>query len=884
MVSIPPHFQIETDPIAHPDAVIISGNARFTVLTQRLIRIEYSPTAEFEDRPSQAFWYRNQPVPPFQSNETDGVLTIETGYLILRYDTRAPGFTPASLQIELKQLGITWVYGMANLHNLKGTARTLDNIDGAVALEDGLISRAGWAIVDDSRALVFNENSWLEPRSAPVGTLDLYFFGYGLAYQDALNDYMKIAGSVPLIPRYALGNWWSRYWEYSQAELTNLMMEFKQNEIPLSVCIVDMDWHITDTGNESSGWTGYTWNPELFPNPEAFVEDLHRLGLRTAMNLHPADGIWPHEEQYPRIAERMGIDPASDQPVEFDITSPDFMNAYFEELHHTHEAKGIDFWWMDWQQGTRSRFEGLDPLWFLNHLHFLDLGRTPEKRPFIFSRWGGYGNHRYPIGFSGDSWVTWDTLAFQPYFTSTATNVGFGWWSHDIGGHGAGVETPELYARWVQFGVFSPILRIHSTKNPFHDRRPWKLDNPEAASTIKDAMQLRHRLIPYLYTLAWIASTENVMPIRPMYYEYAERDEAYQCPQQYMCGPDIIAAPFTEPMDATTGLSRQVVWLPSGDWYNAFDGAFYQGDNWYAIYGGLEDIPVFVRAGALVPVGKRVGWGGIENPDALDVLVFAGASNSFTLYEDDGISRAYQEGRYATTQFSQEYSDDVMTVTIHAAEGDRAVIPAARSYRLLVRGVSENVLIDLPHPHAARYDTNTETLTITLDRIATDQTVTLTIRSSNGDSLLSRRDRTIETYLDMVRSFKMDTIAKTWLATNAEDMIRDGQRIADFAFYMSPEQVRALLEITQRAGVHHIKDRFSTRIVMWNTNITQGITYRVNRTHKHRWDIKRRFEVESGITPHYKAFTFYAQNAFDEDWRVTVDYFDVYMFTAEQKE
>ncbi len=882
MLHIPAHYTINAHPIANPDAILTIGKARFTVLTPRLIRIEYSPIATFEDRPSQAIWYREQDVPSFTADMTDGTLTLDTGSLLLRYDSTVGQFAHDSLTIYVKSTDTLWHFGDPNPLNLKGTARTLDNADGAVALEEGLMSRAGWAVLDDSRALVFNPQSWLEPRNAPQGTLDLYFFGHGRAYQEALNDYMKIAGPVPMIPRYILGNWWSRYWEYSQAELTNLMLEFKQHEIPLSVCIVDMDWHITKTGNQSSGWTGYTWNRDLFPDPRGFINTLHNLGLKTALNLHPADGVWPHEEQYARMAKRLGIDPQTEQPIAFDITSPEFMVAYFEELHHPHERDGVDFWWIDWQQGTTSRLEGLDPLWFLNHLHFLDLGRDGTKRPFIFSRWGGYGNHRYPIGFSGDSWVTWDSLAFQPYFTATASNVGFGWWSHDIGGHGAGQEEPELYARWVQYGVFSPILRIHASKNPFHDRRPWQHPN-EIYTIIKDAMQLRHRLIPYLYTLAWQATTKNVLPIRPMYYDYPEHDQAYHCPQQYMCGPDVIAAPYTEPLSIDTGMSRQVVWLPEGDWYNAFDGTYYRGGGWYAVYGRLEDIPVFARAGAIVPLGARNGWGGIDNPQALDVLVFCGAEGQFTLYEDDGLSQDYLKGKFCTTSFSQNYDGQSIRITIDAAQGETSLIPQTRIYRLLVRGVREEVRVECIHPHTVRYDSCSETLTITLEKLLVTQALTVTITSADGESVLSRRDRTTETFLDMVRSFKMDTPLKTYLAGIADELVADGHRIADYAFYLKPDQVRALLEITQQVGAHRVKDRFGTQIVLWNNRLNSGITYRVNLTHRHEWIAQKRFPVQSGVVPQYAAFDFKIENADNEDWRVTVDYFGAYTFCEEQR-
>jgi alpha-glucosidase (family GH31 glycosyl hydrolase) len=151
-------------------------------------------------------------------------------------------------------------------------------------------------------------------------------------------------------------------------------------------------------------------------------------------------------------------------------------------------------------------------------LHFYDLARQNDKRKFIFSRWGGLGSHHYSIGFSGDTVVSWDSLKFQPYFTSTASNVLYGWWSHDIGGHCMGTEDRELYTRWLQFGVFSPIMRLHSTKDPYLDRRPWG-HGAEVFEIAKRYMQLRHQLISYFYTHSYQATKTALSLIRPMYYQ-----------------------------------------------------------------------------------------------------------------------------------------------------------------------------------------------------------------------------------------------------------------------------------------------------------------------------------------------------------------------------
>jgi len=702
-------------PLADPRAVIVAKNVRFTVLTDRVIRLEFSRSGQFEDRPSQVFWFREQPVPVFSQTVDPKQVEIETEALRLRYRPSFFGFTRSNLSITLKQTGVTWRCGdtPGQAGNLKGTARTLDGISAATRLEPGLLSKAGWAVVDDSNTLVFNQAGWLEPRRNRQK--DLYFFGYGQDVAGCLRDYTRLAGPVPLVPRFILGNWWSRYWAYTQAELQGLMEEFRQHEIPLSVCIVDMDWHITASKIPFGGWTGYTWNRELFPDPPAFVSWLHSQGLRTALNLHPSFGVRAYEEAYPQMARWMGLDPARRKRVRFDMTNPRFAEGYFSILHHPQEEMGVDFWWMDWQQGRRSRLPGLDPLWWLNHLHYHDLGRDGHKRPFVFSRWGGLGNHRYPIGFSGDTVIGWDALAYQPYFTATAANVAYGWWSHDIGGHMGKDVSPELYLRWIQFGVFSPIFRIHSTKKAELERRPWT--KPERiALAARDVMQLRYALIPYIYSMAWRAHTTGVALVTPMYYAAMDQPAAYQASDQYFFGSQLVVAPFITPPDPQSGLTSRKVWLPDGAWFCFFNGAAMAcGSTAYS--GTLEDIPVFAKAGAIVPLAPKPVWGDTSNPTALDVIIFPGAGNHFELYEDDGETTAYLSGDYAITLLSLAQDEKALTFTIHPVEGDASLVPPARAWRIHLRGVDSGVSSSLP----GRYDPTTRTLSLEPVNLTADQ-------------------------------------------------------------------------------------------------------------------------------------------------------------------
>jgi hypothetical protein len=790
---IPEHFQIPFQPIANPTAIVQAPCVRFSVLTSRLIRIESSPTDRFEDRPSQVFWQRDQPVPSFEVQRTPDRLIITTEQLRLTYHLTARGPTPDTLAIEVFATQTIWKYGdRGERQNLRGTARTLDGVNGALWLERGLLSRDGWAVVDDSDSLVFNDQGWLEPRNASENH-DLYFFGYGHAYAQAVQDFCRVSGQVPLIPRYILGNWWSRYWAYTQQELIDLMRDFQAHEIPLAVCIVDMDWHITATGNASSGWTGYTWNRELFPDPAIFLDWLHQHGLRTALNLHPADGVYPHEAQYADMARALQIDPATQPPIEFDIADPEFMRAYFEILHHPYEAAGVDFWWIDWQQGTRSKLSGFDPLMGLNHLHFYDLGRDGSRRPFIFSRWFGLGNQRYPIGFSGDTVVSWESLAFQPCFTATAANVAYGWWSHDIGGHMQGVEDGELYARWVQFGVFSPILRLHSTNNPYQDRRPW-LQAAPYDSIIRDALQLRHQLIPYIYTMAWRNHVEGLPLITPMYYDCPAEEAAYRCPQQYRFGSELIAAPFTSPLDPDTRLSRQQVWLPAGDWFNFFTGDHYSGDRWITLYGTLDDIPVFAPAGAIVPLAPRVGWGGVENPAVLDLHIFPQRPGRFVLYEDDGATTAYQQGHHCLTAFEM-HAD---SFSIELGQGDVSCVPSSRIYRLIFRGITapeeiQLAINGLAHDVQMPYDDGTQDVMIELAGIAPTDRVELTLRPIKPALVDRRAGRS----RDMLRAFRMESDSKREIDQALAEIFEDVERLREFGAAVKDSHIAALRSVIE---------------------------------------------------------------------------------------
>ena len=678
-------YRIKTEGHAEDAAIIQGEKYRFTVLTEEMIRLEYCEDGKFEDRATQCVIDRKFKVPEYQVIENEESLEIITDKIHLVYNKQK--FTDYGLSVQVRgNINVyhsIWHFG-EEATDLRGTARTLDEADGAIELEHGIISRFGYGILDDSRSLVITEDGWVEPRKEDC--IDIYFLGYGHEYEHCLKDYYHLTGKTPLLPRYALGNWWSRFYRYNDQEYKALMTRFEKEEIPFSVSVIDMDWHLVDIDPKyGSGWTGYTWNKELFPDPKEFMTWLHDHGLKVTLNVHPAGGVQAHEEKYKEMAEAMGRDWEKEEPVNFDVTDQKFLKAYFEYLHHPNEEEGVDFWWLDWQQGGLSKIPGLDPLWMLNHYHYLDSGRRGKRR-LTFSRYAGMGSHRYPVGFSGDTIISWESLAFQPYFTANASNVGYGWWSHDIGGHMKGYRDEELSTRWIQFGVFSPIMRLHSSNSAFTGKEPWNY-NAVSENIMKRYLKLRHEMIPYLYTMNYHASHDGQPLIRPMYYLEPEQPEAYEVPNEYYFGTELVVCPITEPTDKAAGTACVKAWIPEGKWYDIFSGLKYDGGRMLELYRSLEDIPVLAKEGAIIPLTDLTEYtNSVENPKELAVKIVPGKKNAFILMEDTGDTCEDKEENWAQTKLEWINENEFI---IHPANGNLDVIPKRRTWKMEFYGIAD---------------------------------------------------------------------------------------------------------------------------------------------------------------------------------------------------
>ena len=632
------------------------GGARFTPLTERMVRCEWSADGVFEDRPSLTFSNRDMPGVDFTWEKRGEGVLIKTARMTLEW--KGGPFDESNLIVnDVAVLS-------EDRENLFGTTRTLDGVTGfgdlMPKMEKGLLSRRGVTVVDDTKTPLFEKTSshwdkWVieRPPRADGAYRDLTVFAYGHDYKGCLGDYMKVAGRIPLPPRWAFGYWWSRYWLYTDREVRELLDKMMSVGYPIDVFVIDMEWHETwnigdrpdafDEFGQQWGWTGYTWNRDLFPDPASTLAYLHDKGCKVALNLHPASGVQPVEDCYEAFCRDYGWNGTNAVPFRGDDEV--WAECYFKDVLGPLERDGVDFWWLDWQQWRMSKEKpSLSNTFWLNHIfasHSADRG----ERPFIYHRWGGLGSHRYQVGFSGDCKVSWGMLAAIPWFTSTSSNVGYGYWGHDIGGHhdpdGDDGRNGELFTRWLQSGVFTPIFKTHSTKDAAIERRIWKY--PDHFDALRDALKLRYRLAPYIYTAARETYETGVSMCRPMYYDSPEDERAYHALNEYMFGDDIIAVTITNAMAASEHVSKTEVYLPEGAWYDVSSGDLLQGGCIAKREYAIDQNPWLARAGSIIPLYPET----VRNladvgTDDMELLFVPGAEEGeCVIYEDDGTCADY---------------------------------------------------------------------------------------------------------------------------------------------------------------------------------------------------------------------------------------------------
>ncbi|MFF8953375.1 TIM-barrel domain-containing protein [Streptomyces sp. NPDC014940] len=647
---------------------------------------------------------------------------------------------------------------------LGGYRRGLDGVNGdsPVVTTPGLLNKDGWYLLDDTPSALYDtarQQVTQRPGHGGAPYQDGYLFGFGHDYKRALADLATLTGPPALLPRWAYGVWYSEYIDRTAADYRDrILPAFRSEGVPLDVLVTDTDFKAVND------WSGWEMDPARFPDPKGFFDWSASEGLHNTLNVHP--GILASDPQFAQAQAtakgkltKGGCAPAAsvqDNCYTFDFGDPDQLKAYMD-LHRTMDRQGNDFWWLDWCcDASQSSLAGVTPDAWINQQY---AAAGSAERGFVLSRAygslqaGGYsGQQALPTGpwadkrttvhFTGDTSSTWGVLRQEVGYTpGESAATGMAAVTHDIGGHNdttglTGSETytdggklrtthklpDDLYARWVQFGAFQPIDRLHSNHS---DRLPWQYGTAARRSADK-FLNLRENLVPYTYSLAEEAHRTGVPIVRPAYLEYPDEPQAYAvADSEYFYGSDMLVAPVTTPGASAT----RPVWFPPGRWTDYFTGETYAGGTTHDVTTGLDSMPVFVRAGGIVPTRTHDvtgdGHGALTD---VTLTVSTGAAGSYRLYEDNGTSAR----RSATTTIRYRQTGSRHSVSISPVRGSFPGQVHKRRWTLTLLGGAAPAEVTADgarlRPDAYHWDDGTGTLTIALPRHDVHTPVTVAYR------------------------------------------------------------------------------------------------------------------------------------------------------------
>ena len=680
-------FEVDYNKATCNNKVVVQGQLfRISVLTERVVRLEYSPYGQFVDNPTQLILRRNLGLADFSIKQDSNTLEIVTKYFALYYQKEQP-FTGGmsatkNLKITLlsrdKDRSKDWYFGHPEARNLKGNMISTDIPTNANQAR-GLYSLDGFVSIDDSKSKLIMEDGTLgEP---PVEHIDTYVIMYDRDFKQALADYFKLTGSPSLIPRYALGNWWSRNTDYNEQSVYDLIRNFERKRIPLSIMLFDNDWHYRNVGDKVGLKSGFSFNAKLFKDPKAMIDQFHNRGIRVGLCINPEEGIHPHEFFYKQAC--LYLEKKDSTIIQFDPLNPKLLDILLKMFLHPLEAFGVDFFWNDYKDVS-----DINKLWSLNHYLYLDSKRDVAKRGMLLSRNGLIAPHRYGVLYGGSSEISWQSLRKMPFNYLNAANVGVSWWSHDVGGNHGGIEDGELYVRYLQLSTFSPILRFHGARGPYYKKEPWLWD-AQTENIAADYLRLRHRLIPYLYTEAYNYTKSGIPLIQPFYYNYmwVYDDELYK--NQYYFGSQLLVCPILDKADKMMNRTVHKFYIPDGVWYDFITGKKFPGNKKYVSFYKVDDYPVFAHAGSIIPLSNRSDYNNTGIPTDLEIQIFPGVSNTYTLYEDDGVTALYKEGYFLKTSIDYNYLQNNYTVIIRSIDGKSGIVPDKRNYKMVFRNTKK---------------------------------------------------------------------------------------------------------------------------------------------------------------------------------------------------
>jgi len=506
-------------------------------------------------------------------------------------------------------------------------------------------------------------------RSPVAKSLDYVVF-YGPSADSVIATYRRLSGEAPMFPQWAYGFWQCRERYTSATHLVETVKEFRRRNLPVDVIV--QDWQYWG----DRGWGVPQFDEKNYPNPQGFIKELHDL------NAHFNISIWSNPDKNSAIGKEYEAKNRFIPNTKWlDYFNPETRKEYWNTLKVNMFDKGVDSWWMDAVEPENDALKGTKtyngvgdfyrltyPLMVSRAVYEGQRATSEEKRVCILTRSAFSGQQRYGIiNWSGDIGYTWDVFRNQIVAGLNYTMTGFPYWTTDIGGFfrpGQSQYTDEKYhellTRWYQWGAFCPIFRMHGYQT---ETEPWNY-GPKVEENMRKMLNLRYRLLPYIYSEAWQVTKNGSTLMRPMVMDFNDDVAAIDCKYQYMFGKSILTAPVTEP-----NRRQWEVYLPqSADWFDFWTGKRFKGGQTVKADAPLDKIPLFVRAGAILPMGKAIQYTGEKSADTLEIRVYKGADAEFVLYEDEGDNYNYEKGQYSLISF--KWNEKALSLTIGDKQGD----------------------------------------------------------------------------------------------------------------------------------------------------------------------------------------------------------------------
>ena len=562
-----------------------------------------------------------------------------------------------------------------------------------------LVSSKGYGVFWDNPAVTdvdvgAKDNDGVVRWTSETGGAVDYYFLSGPTADGVIQDYRALTGAAPMMGRWLWGFWQCKEHYASQEELTNVVAEYRKRGVPLDGIIQDWQYWPKD------GWGSHAFDPARYPDPAAMIKDLH------AMHTHVMISVWPKFDLGTanfKELERAGgfyapIIPSvypKGQQKWYDPFNPAARRIYWKEISNKLFKPGVDGWWLDasepelsgkWGEfrafqtalGPGSNVFNAYPLMHTTGIYQGQRAATDQKRVCILTRSAYAGQQRNAaITWSGDIHGTWAVFAKQIPAGLNFSISGIPYWNTDIGGFFGGKTTDkkyqEIFTRWFQFGAFCPMFRVHGSATP---KELWRWDEP-TQKIWENYVDLRYRLLPYIYSVSWQVTSDGGTMMRPLMMDFAGDSQALDIGDQYLFGPAMMVCPVTQP-----GAINRSVYLPGQNaWYDFWTGERETGGQRMDAAAPIETMPLFVRAGAILPMGPVVHYAA-EKPDApLEIRVYRGADGAFTLYEDEGDNYNYEKGKYSTIPLT--WNDAAGTLTIGPRQGKFPGMVRERTFRIV---------------------------------------------------------------------------------------------------------------------------------------------------------------------------------------------------------